>query len=283
MKIGTLADWFGKGLIEGIRESEQCGAEGVQVYAAGELNPADITPDKLELLKRTLRDCSQEVTALCGEIGGYGFERAGDNPAKIGYLKSVVDLALELDCRVITTHIGVIPEHTDDATYRTMLEAMKEIGAYADQHGACVAIETGPEAISRLCAFVDAGGKGVAVNYDPANIAMVTGDDHIEGVRTAGSRIVHTHAKDGVCLIPCDSAAYYHKFAEGGLEWAREAGNCREMPLGEGDVRWEEYLRALAEIGYDGYLTIEREAKNGAADIRAAVVFLRELLDRLGL
>lgn len=29
--------------------------------------------------------------------------------------------------------------------------------------------------------------------------------------------------------------------------------------FGEGDVDWDNYLKALKEIGYDGFLTIERE------------------------
>ena len=64
-KIATLADWFGVGLIEGIRESERCGATGVQIYAAGELDPRTLGKDELSRVKRTLSDCHQTVTALC--------------------------------------------------------------------------------------------------------------------------------------------------------------------------------------------------------------------------
>lgn len=42
-QIGTMADWFGVGLIEGIRESERCGASGVQIYAADELDPRTVS------------------------------------------------------------------------------------------------------------------------------------------------------------------------------------------------------------------------------------------------
>ncbi len=282
MKIGTLADWFGVGLIEGIRESERCGAQGVQVYAAGELHPKDLTREKLELVKRTARDCHQQVSALCGELGGYGFEKSEDNPEKIAYLKSVIDLAGELDCGVVTTHIGVVPASKSDPTYRVMLEAMQEVGAYAAARGAYIAVETGPEKISRLAAFVDDCGKGVAINYDPANIVMVSGEDPVPGVFDAGKRIVHTHAKDGLCLEPNDPAVHYHWFAEYGLEGMRERATCRETPLGEGAVDWERYLQALHQIGYDGFLTIEREVKNGAEDIRMAVGFLRNWLLKLG-
>jgi sugar phosphate isomerase/epimerase len=49
-----------------------------------------------------------------------------------------------------------------------------------------------------------------------------------------------------------------------------------EVPLGEGGVDWDGYLNALNEIGYGGYLTIEREVgSNPEADIRLAVNFLK--------
>ena len=41
---------------------------------------------------------------------------------------------------------------------------------------------------------------------------------------------------------------------------------------------WNKYLDALEEIGYDGYLTIERECGEAPAkDIGAAVAFLEAL------
>ena len=155
-----------------------------------------------------------------------------------------------------------------------MRDACAELGAYAAANGGWIAVETGPEPIDVLSAFIDDCGSGVGVNYDPANIVMVTGVDHVEGVRIAGKRIVHTHAKDGKNLSPINAEQFYHGFAEGGLEWILTQNTLIETPLGEGDVRWPEYLRALRDVGYDGYLTIEREVKNGAEDIRTAVRFL---------
>jgi len=278
MKIGTLADWFGVGLLEGIRESERCGAEGVQVYAAGELNPMTATPGQAKAIRDVARGCGQTVTALCGELGGHGLSVAGDNKEKLDYLRRTVDLALELDCRVVTTHIGVVPADKAHPRYRVLRDACMEIGEYAAARGSCIAVETGPEKIAVLRAFVDDCGKGVAINYDPANIVMVTSDDEVGGVYTAGSAIVHTHAKDGRSNRYIAAEEFYQKFAEGGLEWAATADYCTELPLGEGSVRWPQYIMALRDVGYQGFLTIEREVKNGAEDIRMAVRFLQKIL-----
>ena len=280
-KIATLADWFGVGLIEGIRTSQSCGAEGVQVYAADEFDPRTVSRNMIETVRKTAKDCGQTITALCGELGGYGFEKTADNPAKLDYLKKVVDLGDMVDCHIVTTHIGVVPGDQNDPRYQIMLDAMGEIGAYAHKMGSCIAVETGPEAIATLRGFLDQCGPGVGINYDPANLVMVGADDEVAAVKTAGSAIVHTHAKDGRSLKKIRPADFYHNLAEGGLEWAATCGVCEETPLGEGSVRWIPYLNALKDIGYTGYLTIEREVKNGAEDIRMAVRFLQETLKNI--
>jgi sugar phosphate isomerase/epimerase len=309
-RIGTLADWFGKGIVEGIRESRRCGADGVQLYAWNEFDPRTVKAEMIRAVRDTAGECGQEVTALCGELGGHGLEIAADNPQKVDYLKRVVDIALELGCRIVTTHIGIVPADGGSEKYAVMKKACSEIGAYAASRGAVVAIETGPEPVARLKAFVDdcngeagagagnaggggiagrgAGGqttavRGVGINYDPANLVMVTGDDEVEGVRRAGASIVHTHAKDGRMNHFAGPEEVYGLFAQGGIEAiSKVSAWFTETPLGQGAVRWIPYLKALKETGYDGYLTIEREVKeNAAEDILTAVNFLKELIPQI--
>jgi sugar phosphate isomerase/epimerase len=72
----------------------------------------------------------------------------------------------------------------------------------------------------------------------------------------------------------------YGLFAQGGIEaLSKVSAWFTETPLGQGQVRWLPYLKALKEIAYDGYLTIEREVKeNAAEDILTAVKFLEEII-----
>ena len=49
------------------------------------------------------------------------------------------------------------------------------------------------------------------------------------------------------------------------------------MPLGTGSVDFPAYLKALEDIGYKGFLTIERECgEDPAADIGIAVEHLKK-------
>ena len=64
---------------------------------------------------------------------------------------------------------------------------------------------------------------------------------------------------DGKMLKKTDPVKIYNHFAEGGIEALNVADYFIETPVGEGDVDFDEYVAALKEIGFDGYLTIERE------------------------
>ena len=149
--------------------------------------------------------------------------------------------------------------------------------AYADTLNAHFAIETGPETSLVLKGFLDSlHSTGVAVNLDPANLVMVTGDDPVKAVHNLKDYIVHTHAKDGRKLDDRDPEVIYG-LRPGDPLVTNPA--FIELALGTGDVPFPAYLKALDEIGYKGFLTIEREVgDNPAADIKTAVDFLRGII-----
>lgn len=277
MKLGVITDCFKKGTEEGIRIASELGFDGVQIYATfGEFSPDNLTDGDIEKYRALLAECGLKVSALCGDMGGHGFEIAEDNPARVEKTKRIIDLAEKLDSPVVTTHIGVIPDDPDCEQYKTMLSALRECGDYAKSVGVTMAIETGPELAPVLHRFVNDAGDGVGVNLDPANFVMVTGQDPAEAVRLLGKKIVHTHLKDGVRLKATDPKIIYGHFAEAGIEALNVADYFLETPVGEGGVDFKEYFAALGEIGYQGFLTIERETgKDPKADIILARDFAR--------
>jgi sugar phosphate isomerase/epimerase len=106
------------------------------------------------------------------------------------------------------------------------------------------------------------------INFDPANMILYGSGEPIAALKQVGKYVRSVHCKDGT--------------------WAKNPGKewGAETPLGEGDVGIENYLRALAEIGYDGPLTIEREIpqepQRQKAEIGHAVRLLAELKAKLG-
>jgi len=105
---------------------------------------------------------------------------------------------------------------------------------------------------------------------------MVTGDDPVQAVYTLKDYIVHTHAKDGRKLLDRDPEIIYGLRTDDSVV---EDQAFIELPLGKGDVDFPAWMRALEDIGYRGFLTIEREVGNDpTADIRTAADFLRNIM-----
>ena len=276
MKIGVLVDSFRLPVLEGIKKAAALGVTGIQLYAtSGETAPKNMTAAKVAQLKDAVAANGMEISAVCGDLGGHGFMEAEQNLWKIEESKRIMDLTLALGAKIVTTHIGIVPEN-DCAMREVMRKACGALSEYGDAVGAKFAIETGPEPAQVLKSFIDElPGSSVRVNFDPANLVMVLGEDPAEQARILKDYIIHTHAKDGVRLKKVPATAIYR--LPGDMRDNLEGIDAfKEVPLGQGEVHFDSYLNALKEIGYTGYLTIEREVGDRPEDdIKEAVDFLK--------
>ena len=258
MKIGIFASNLRMEVADSIRASARMGADGVQLWnSSGDLTPENLDRTGRADLLHLIKSSGLVVSALCGDFG-HGFT----DPAKVEEIvektAQVVDMAADLETNIITTHIGVVPEDPGDIAWRTMAEALEEAGKHAENRECLLATETGPEEPELMAKFLSTlKTSAIVVNYDPANLAM-RGYDPIAGVETLAGYIVHTHAKDGL---------------------RHPDGKPEEKPLGEGAVGIPDFIAALRDIGYDGFVTIERESGDDReGDMRRAVEYLRALI-----
>lgn len=278
-KTGILLDSLQADLDEALAFAAETGVSGIQIYAA----PHEMSSMKIDLkdataLKRKVQSFGLGISALCGDLGGHGFERKKENPDRIVKTKEIIDFAAELETGVITTHIGVVSE-SDAVHNAVMQEALQKVCGYAQKAGVFIAVETGPERSDVLKKFIEeTGERNLRVNFDPANLVMVQGEYPLAAVRILKDYIVHTHAKDGRMVKKCDPVEIYGAFAEGNPSGINFDDYFVELPLGKGDVNFPEYLKALDEIGYIGYLTIEREAGSSRKkDVAEGVSFLKTI------
>ncbi len=264
MKIGVITDSFRLPFREAVIKAREIGAQGIQPYATGkDFGPGKFTKEEIRDIKKFVADNGLVFSAICGDFG-LGFEHEEKNDEVVDMTKKVMDFALELGSDIITTHVGLIPSDENHPTFKTIVKAVTALGKYGDEIGCSFALETGPEpAIVLKKCLEEAGVKSAKVNLDPANFVMLCGDDPVKAVYTLKDYIVHTHAKDGISTSP-------------------KLDDFEEKPLGTGDVPFPEYLAALKDIGYDGFLTIEREVGvNPEKDIKLAMDFLTENLKKL--
>lgn len=277
--IGVILESFKLDRSTAIKKAAEMGANGIQMYATtGQNAPENLSKTDRIALKQEVNDAGLVFSALCGDLG-MGFGNKEKNPALIEKSKRIVELAKELGTDIITTHIGVVPSNKNHERYKVMQEACFELAKFADSMDAHFAIETGPETSEVLNGFLDdLHSTGVSVNFDPANFKMVTGDDPVNAVYTLKKYIVHTHAKDGNRLNIGNPEFIYravHPVPQG----FDDVQYFEEVPLGTGSVDFPNYLKALEEIGYKGFLTIEREVGDTPEkDIKTAYDFLKKTI-----
>ena len=277
--IGVILESFRTDRSTALKKAAALGANGIQMYAtSGENAPENLDAAARKALLDEVKSNGLRFSALCGDLGK-GFGNKDLNPELIEKSKRIVDLAKDLETDIVTTHIGVVPADKDNERYKIMQEACFTLASYADSAGAHFAIETGPETAPVLGDFLDSlGSTGVAVNLDPANFRMVTGQDPVTAVHRLKKYIVHTHAKDGNLLVKGNPEYIYGVVHPVPVEF-QGVKYFEEVPLGTGSVDFPAYLKALEEIGYRGFLTIERECGDTPEkDIKTAYDFLKKTI-----
>jgi len=157
-------------------------------------------------------------------------------------VQATVELADRLGLKVVTFHAGFLPHDPTDPTFDKLISRIRKIANCFADKGITVSCETGQEPAAALKAFLEQLNEpNVAVNFDPANMILYGSGDPIEGLRTVGKWVKGVHVKDAV---PTKTPG----------TWGAE------VVVGTGKVDWPAFFTTLAEIRFDGWLCLEREA-----------------------
>lgn len=256
---------------------KELGVPTIQIHAPAKVSR---TPEKAQETLQRLGEMDIRVTAV---VAGFEGESYADIPTvirtiglvppetrseRLAEMKEISDYAKLLGCDVVALHLGFVPHDTSDPLYKDVLDVTRELCAYVKRNGQNLHLETGQETADGLLQFLkDADCDNLFVNFDPANMILYGSGEPIEALRKLSSYVRSCHCKDAKWA------------ANPGKEWGAE------VPLGEGDVGMEQYLRTLDEVGYTGPLTVEREIpqepERQKAEIGHAIRLLTELKKKL--
>jgi len=253
LKVGIFVDSLRLPIAEGLQRAAQWKVDCFQVYiTAGEMLAENMDKQARRDFAKRYGDLGLALSATCGDFS-LNFSDADVMAQKAPLLTAAIEQTVDLGASIMTTHIGSLGADPDGSKQQAMVAALKRFGDAAADAGVILATETGLESGPKLRDLLDAAGtKGIAVNFDPANLVM-KGFDHLEAVRALAPLIVHSHAKDGF----------------------RGDG---EAALGAGDVDFPTYVRVMGECGCDVPYVIEREAGDDpVGDVQKAIAYLRTL------
>ena len=153
----------------------------------------------------------------------------------------------------------VTPEMID-AGYKDFADRWNPILDVFDEQGVKFGLEVHPTEIAFDIASaqraIDAlgGRKAFGFNYDPSHFGY-QGVDYVEFIRRFGDRIYHVHMKD---VYWSDTPKQAGVFG-GHLNFGDSRRFWDFRSLGRGNIDFEEIIRALNAVGYQGPLSVEWE------------------------
>ncbi|WP_408958424.1 sugar phosphate isomerase/epimerase family protein [Natrinema sp. 74] len=160
---------------------------------------------------------------------------------RVEYTKRAIDLAEAVDSPAVCLATGrPLPGTPPEEARDYLRESLGEILDYAEPRGVEVGIEFEPELLVEntdevLALIDDVGRDSLGVNLDIGH-AAVYGEDVAESVRRCAGSITGVHVED---IVGGRRGKHYHRIP------------------GEGDLEFGPIFDALAEIGYDGFATLE--------------------------
>jgi D-psicose/D-tagatose/L-ribulose 3-epimerase len=226
-------------------------ARGIELTKAIGFDTIDIFADPLEIdaqERRLIRKCCVAadlpvVSTVCCALGIADFNQ----PVRAFHVKraqAYLDFCYELEGRNLLLVLGeyiwqqevIAPQDQ----WKWAAEHVRELAEYAGALGLEIALEIEPFHLSivnnveRMDRFLrDVDHPAVKANVDISHLALAH-DDAAQIARLAG-RIAHVHLSD------CDGVKH------------------GDLPPGRGTVNFPPYLKALADTGFDGSVSIELE------------------------
>jgi sugar phosphate isomerase/epimerase len=270
--IGVFAS-IDAGLGVKLEVAQELGVPTIQLHAPAKTTR---TEQNAHAFLARLGELGIQLTAV---FGGFEGESYADIPtvtrsvglvppetraARTQEMKEIADFAKLLECSVVALHLGFVPHDRQSPDYGDVVAVTQEVCDHCAANGQDLHLETGQESAGALLKFIqDVQRNNLFINFDPANMILYGTGEPIEALQQVGPFVHSVHCKDATWA------------AKPGEEWGTE------VPLGEGAVGFENYLRTLKSFAYDGPLTIEREIPQEPERQKAEIGRAVELLTRL--
>ena len=275
MKIGVCVNFDEIDVMS--RKFKDLKSEGFDNCQLISWKPELWTDENLEIIKNLTEENGITISAFwCGWEGPcvwnfydgqitLGLVPPEYRTMRIKNLCDGADFAHRLGVKNVVTHMGFIPENPNDPQFAPFCVAVRQVAEHLKKNNQNLLFETGQETpVTMLRCFEKVGMDNLGVNLDTANVILYGKANPVDALDVFGKYVMNIHAKDG--LYPTNG---------------HDLGN--EVRIGDGKVDFKALFKKLHELGYDSYVTIEREieGEQQISDIRHAKKYLGDIIDEV--
>ena len=256
LHIAVATRRFLQPLKQSLQTAAKIGAGGVQLDVRNELKPAELSETGCRQLLHYLDELNLKLASL-SFVSRRRLYDLDHLEARIEAIRTAMQLAYKMQARILTVQIGRIPQDPESPDSQTLREILNDLAKYGNHVGSTLLITPSGDSAESLMQLISTVTQGpIGINFDPA-VFVFSRHDPLESLRVLHSPVMHVQIRDAVRDID---------------------GNGLEVPVGRGEVVWDEFLALIEEAGYQGWLTIDRtQGDDKAGDIAKAVQFLRNV------
>lgn len=252
-KIGTMVNYdVGVDLVSKFRQCLELGISSCQLCT---WNTAIFTDDEhVQAVTSAVAQTGIGISSLWAGYSGpceWNFTAGPDTiglvpvayrQMRLNELKNASDFAEKIGVKQVVTHVGFIPENSNDPEFNGLVVALRNLASYMKSKGQYFLFETGQETPVTLLRTIQAVGTGnLGINLDTANVILYGKGNPVDALDVFGKYVMDTHIKDG--FFPTD-----------GLYLGKETR------AGDGKANIPTVIQKLiTKYGYEGPFTIERE------------------------
>ncbi len=232
------------------------GADGVQLDLRYELKPGELSETGRRQFRNLFSEHDLAIAPALFPLRRPLIETNGLEERVAG-ISAALRFASDLKAPALILRPGTIP--AAETEQRTLfIEVLNDLARAGDHVGVTVTITTGREPSEQLVDLLKSVTAGpIGVNCDPAAAVMAERNPADE-IRALHEMLIHVRVRDG--LRDTDGAGV-------------------EVPVGRGEVDWDELLAALAEVNFAGWMTPDRTSgEDMAADAARAVSYVRNVM-----
>jgi len=240
-----------------IARAKQFGYNAVEVFAARPVcSPFDFDTNQAEKLRRYAEAQGIEFCTVAGYID---LPRTTplDREKELVFARETFRLARDLGAPAVRVYAGGEHMHPGASAWQQWdwcVEAIKELVPLAETYNIDIALEWHTGVVQSTDALLDmieqVGSERIKVLLDPPHLSL-RGESASEAVSKVGPLLVHAHISDFTRGSPVLSSEAVPELA------FRETMPANHVPLGEGMVEIEPFVRACKKIGYQGELAFE--------------------------